>query len=95
MNNIENKEIEEIADILCESKNRNCNGGEDCKCLKQAKDLYNAGCRIVKDKAVLTRREWYQIGYKDAAREIYEQLCGHGTTYVKKWIKEQFGVEAE
>lgn len=51
---------------------------------------------MTKDRA-LSRREFYQIGYKDGqqetAREIYEQLCGHGTTYVKKWIKEQYGVE--
>lgn len=32
---------------------------------------------------------------KDTAKEIYDQLCGHGTTYVKKWIKERFGVEDE
>lgn len=45
---MENKEkqIEKMADILCESKEHNCNG-EDCKCLKQATDLYNANCRIL------------------------------------------------
>ena len=32
---------------------------------------------------------------KDTAKEIYQQLQGHGTTYVKKWIKERFGVEVE
>lgn len=30
---------------------------------------------------------------KETAREIYQQLQGHGTTYVKKWIEERFGVE--
>lgn len=30
---------------------------------------------------------------KETAEKIYRELCGHGTTYVKKWIKEQFGVE--
>ena len=30
---------------------------------------------------------------KETAREIYKQLQGHGTTYVKKWIKEQYGVD--
>lgn len=33
-------------------------------------------------------------GRKKAAKEIYQELCGHGTTYVKKWIKERYGVEA-
>lgn len=32
---------------------------------------------------------------KETAREIYEQLQGHGTTYVKKWIKEKYGVDTE
>lgn len=30
---------------------------------------------------------------KETAEKIYRELCEHGTTYVKKWIKEQFGVE--
>ena len=30
---------------------------------------------------------------KETAEKIYRELQGHGTTYVKKWIKEQFGVE--
>lgn len=30
---------------------------------------------------------------KETAKEILQQLNGHGTTYVKKWIKEQYGVE--
>ena len=29
----------------------------------------------------------------ETAEKIYQQLQGHGTTYVKKWIKEQFGIE--
>lgn len=29
---------------------------------------------------------------KETAREIYQELQGHGTTYVKKWIKEHYGV---
>lgn len=31
----------------------------------------------------------------ETAREIYEQLQGHGTTYVKKWIQKTYGVEVE
>jgi myosin-crossreactive antigen len=30
---------------------------------------------------------------KETAEKIYKQLQEHGTTYVKKWIKEQYGVE--
>lgn len=52
------KEIEEMADILCESKEHNCNG-EDCKCLKQATDLFNKGVRIIdKDSVVLSMEEY-------------------------------------
>lgn len=29
---------------------------------------------------------------KETAEKIYRELQGHGTTYVKKWIKEQFGI---
>lgn len=29
---------------------------------------------------------------KEVAQEIYNQLQGHGTTYVKKWINERFGL---
>lgn len=55
------KQIEEMADILCESKAHNCNG-EDCKCIKQATDLYNANCRIIpKDSMVITKAEYQQM----------------------------------
>ena len=43
------EQIEDIADILCQSKNHVCNGGDDCRCLKQATDLYNAGYRKQSD----------------------------------------------
>ena len=36
-----------------------------------------------------------QQAVKDTAKEIYQELCEHGTTYVKKWIKERYGVEVE
>ena len=35
---------------------------------------------------------------KDAtyvAKDIYRQLTGHGTTYVKKWIKKQFDLDVK
>lgn len=31
----------------------------------------------------------------ECAKEIYQELNEHGTTYVKKWIKERYGVEVE
>ena len=30
---------------------------------------------------------------KETAEAIYRQLMGHGTTYVKKWIKKNYGEE--
>lgn len=55
------KQIEEMANILCESKEHNCNG-EDCKCLKQATDLFNKGARIIyKDSVVLSREEFEKL----------------------------------
>ena len=126
MNEIENKEIEEMAKVIegtfTYAKKWYPDKYEPFELNVYPDDiageLYNAGYRNVKDKTV-SRREWYQIGYKDATREmqeelrqaselkaetiklakqetarkIYEQLCGHDTTYVKKWIKEQYGLE--
>ena len=40
-----------------------------------------------------TLKNTKELGSKETAEKIYQQLQGHGTTYVKKWIKEQFGVE--
>ena len=31
--------------------------------------------------------------HKKIAEKIYRELQGHGTTYIKKWIKKQFGVK--
>ena len=38
-------QIEKMADILCEAKEHDCKGGNDCLCVKQAEALYNAGYR--------------------------------------------------
>ena len=52
------KQIEEMADILCDAKGHDCNGGDDCRCVKQAEALYNAGyCKAT-----------------DVAREIFEDI---------------------
>ena len=61
------QQIEKIADILCESKNHNCNG-EDCKCIKQATDLYNANCRIVDEGSVV---------FKDSKIYLNEKHIGN------------------
>ena len=42
---VKEKQIEEMADILCEAKEHDCKGGNDCLCVKQAEALYNAGYR--------------------------------------------------
>ena len=68
------------------------------KRLKEAweKDIEQARKEMLKD-CIESNKIAEQIGYekgsKETAREIYDQLCGHGTTYVKKWIKEHFGIE--
>lgn len=41
----ESEQIEEMADLLCEAKEHDCKGGNDCLCVKQAEALYNAGYR--------------------------------------------------
>lgn len=37
----------------------------------------------------------YHKAEKETAKEIFRQLQGHGTTYVKKWIKNKYGIESE
>ena len=32
---------------------------------------------------------------KETAEKIYRELQGHGTTYVKKWIRENYDIEIE
>ena len=72
------------------------------KALTKAKKCYEIA--VPKDSVVLSKEELNTIqsnffdsgikhGSKETAEKIYRQLQGHGTTYVKKWIKEQFGVE--
>lgn len=72
--------------------------------------VQNVGIYVEKDeliKALRYDRDQYDHGYqkglfdgyeqgkKETATEIYRQLMGHGTTYVKKWIKNKYGVEVE
>ena len=77
--------------------------------LWQAKSIVNillvsGWIKPSENSVVLSREEYesdltlqydtgYEFGGKETAEKICEQLCGHGTTYVKKWIKEQFDIE--
>lgn len=61
------KQIEEMANILCEAKEHDCKGGNDCLCLKQAEAIYNASYR---------KQEWISVEdrlptYKDGKVLIY------------------------
>lgn len=42
---MKNKQIEKMANILCEAKEHDCKGENDCNCIKQATALYNADYR--------------------------------------------------
>ena len=61
------KLIEEMADILCESKNHNCNG-EDCKCIKQATDLYEQGYRKIDENSVVLTEQEFDEFREDSAK---------------------------
>lgn len=56
-----NKQIEEMANILCEAKEHNCNGGNDCLCIKQATALYNAGYKQpINDDEVVVKKAQFE-----------------------------------
>ena len=82
------KQIEEMAKIL---DNQLCGNYEDA-----ATALYEAGYRKIDIKCfaddLAAIKEEVR---KETAKEIYEQLQGHGTTLVKKWIKEKYSVEVD
>lgn len=50
-------------------------------------------CNEDSNRRTCLRIEEREKERKETAEKIYRELQGHGTTYVKKWIKEQFGVE--
>lgn len=62
---------------------------EDCVVFstEDLKQMVKARTKCVENAIIRTRKE--------TAEKIYDELRGHGTTYVKKWIREQFGVEVE
>lgn len=74
MNEIEKKEIKEIAHMLCKL---NCKCCESCYHLRVATELYNAGYRNCKDKVVLSREEYarlrnLEINYEDTYENYRE-----------------------
>ena len=82
--NSELKQIEEMADILCEAKEHDCKGGNDCLCVKQAEALYNAGYRkqsegewkLHKDGSG-TCSECHFIQKDIWDYDHYQHFCGH------------------
>ena len=60
------KQIEEMADILCVAKEHDCKGGNDCLCLKQAEAIYNASYR---------KQEW--ISVKDRLPDIRQEVIAY------------------
>lgn len=83
MNEIEQKEIEEIKKILIKPYKRARTMQEDYINREQAEALYNAGYRNCKDKVVLSKEEYqndfssqfnkgYEKGSKETAREIFK-----------------------
>lgn len=70
--------------------------------IEVAEALYNAGYSkdyISEERARKIGKEMFDKVRKEArleaAKEIYRQLQGHGTTFVKKWIKNNYGVQVE
>ena len=87
-----NKQIEEMADILCSAKEHNCNGGNDCLCIKQATALYNEGYKQEKEvaqKIFQELKEWCHYVYHDG-QEGEMVFFSHVIDIVKK-----FGVEVK
>lgn len=64
------KQIEEMADILCEAKEHDCKGGNDCLCVKQAEAIYNAGYRKQSEGKWLFKQTYYE------ADECNCSVCG-------------------
>lgn len=84
------KQIEEMANILCEAKEHDCKGENDCNCIKQATALYNAGGRIIpKGSVVLSKEEWevltndldkgdygeFESGYAQASKQAVKEFA--------------------
>jgi hypothetical protein len=70
------REIEEMADILCEAKEHDCKGGNDCLCVKQAEALYNAGYRKQSEGECLFEPSCDCLEGTDATLDFKCSLCG-------------------
>ena len=72
---------------------------KDCYIEKCKYEVMNIRDTILINKELLKRELQYleeqarKYERNETARENYKQLQGHGTTYVKKWIKEKYGVD--
>ena len=77
------KQVDELKNKCCEISSERYDEGKYNKFENKACCNMSENCPMVKQAV------------KDTAKEIYNELCGHGTTYVKKWIKERYGVEVE
>ena len=65
---------------------------ENTRLVCEMSKLLDEGWDIMDKEAENCYNKGYQQAVKDTAKEIYQKLCGHGTTYVKKWIKEKYEV---
>lgn len=87
--------IDEMADILCQSKNYKCDG-EDCKCIKQATDLYNAGYRNCKEFAEKVKNKIKEIKkryHEDYINGLGDQEYDGITESDVDEIAKEYGVE--
>lgn len=72
----------------------------ECKAIALVKAGY---VKLQDHEMIITKEEYERYNQtmnpkkirKEVATEIYQKLCGHGTTYVKKWIEKEFGMEVK
>lgn len=76
------KQVDDSARLLSERQN-------------ELWDLIESGEKVIECHGLLKGCDMVKQAVKDTVKEIYRELCGHGTTYVKMWIKKRYGVEVE
>lgn len=86
------RQIEKMADILCESKNHVCNGGDDCLCVKQASDLYDNGCRLNMDES---KKQNIRLLLSDAINWLDEIPSSVAKVEVERDIRRVFDILRE
>lgn len=82
---------EELQEIIVKAKVKEREKISELK--KEIKELYKLLIQEKEGSFWDGVNEGILKGSKETAEKIYSELQGHGTTYVKKWIKEQFGVK--